>query len=88
MRYQRVTYASPTKEAARETATYRSAVPGVGARNGARETASTKKAGRQHRASRPALASHHVALIDRSGLVRGVFDGHSAMRLHLQGGAQ
>ncbi len=94
MKDQRVTTGSPTKnpsvggsDARQRGAKNRSAVPGVGARNGAKKLGPQRcRDGRDHKQSRPAIASRLVALIDRHGMVCAVFSRPAEAKAFLMGG--
>ena len=64
----------------------KNAVAGVGARNGANKTVTTKETGVSCKAPSPALASRLVALIERDGTVAGLFRRPAEARAFLQGG--
>lgn len=62
------------------------AVAGVGARNGADRKGSAKRTGRKNTVQRAPLTSALVAVLDREGMVCGVFCSRTAARSFLQGG--
>ena len=86
MQYQRVTRGKPTVSGPPCPAKTENAVAGVKARNGADRKAPSKKPGAQNTAARPTLTSALVAVLDRNGMVCGVFAGRGAARSFLQGG--
>ncbi|GJE62506.1 hypothetical protein MPOCJGCO_4639 [Methylobacterium trifolii] len=62
------------------------AVAGVKARNGAGRVSPRGRTDSEDRAGRTTLTTRLVALIDREGMVRGVFYQAAEARAFLQGG--
>lgn len=74
--------ANPSKGRAKT----KNAVTGVKARNGANQNGTLGRTEAKDRAGRLALTSRLVALIDREGMVRGVFRQPTEARAFLQEG--
>ncbi|MGE7152321.1 hypothetical protein ACQKJ1_01090 [Methylorubrum rhodesianum] len=64
----------------------RNAAAGVGARNGANQKGSGKGTGKKNTAQAAPLTSAVVAVLNREGMVCGVFGSPAAARSFLQGG--
>ena len=86
MEYQRVSERNPTKKPSAGRVENENAVAGVKARNGANRKGSGKRTGHQNRAGGASLTTRLVALIDREGMVCGVFRQPAEVRAFLQGG--
>ena len=86
MQYQRVTKRNPTKSVAKGQGGKQNAAAGVGARNGANGIGPGKRTKGKNTAQGTPLTSALVAVLDREGMVCGVFGSRTAARSFLQGG--
>ena len=86
MKYQRVSNGNPTKKASIGPVKNENAVAGVKARNGANRKGSGKSTRHLDRAGGASLTTRLVALIDREGMVCGVFRQPAEVRAFLQEG--